>query len=67
MGDKEFRESPIYPEYKTFYYYYEKGFQGLMIPPEEFIMKLSAGFVIKKNKGNESTGMPVIKHVCYTI
>lgn len=59
MNEEEFSKSPFYPEYKTFYFYYEKGFQGLMIPPEEFVMKLSAGFANKK-KGSCKSDNPHI-------
>lgn len=67
MSDEEFSKSPIYPEYKTFYYFYKKGFQGLMIPPEEFVMKLSAGFVTKKKRRMPLAEEPVLEYVGYTI
>lgn len=67
MGDEEFSKSAVYPQYKTFYYYYNMGFQGLMIPPEEFVMKLSAGFVTRKKRRNEPVEKPVLDYWEYTL
>lgn len=65
MDDEEFSKSPVYPEYKTFYFYYDKGFQGLMIPPEEFVMKLSAGLVSKKKKSSRPASKHVPEHCAF--
>lgn len=55
---KEFEQSPFYPMYKQFYYYYEKGFEGLKMSPEEFIMNLDAGLFSKKKKTEKPVPIP---------
>ncbi len=55
---KEFEQSPFYPMYKQFYYYYEKGFEGLKMSPEEFVMNLDAGFFSKKKKTEKPITIP---------
>ena len=49
-----FEAQPVYPMYKTFFYYYNKDFEGLRMPPEEFVDQLSAGFFLK----NKTADMP---------
>ena len=50
-----FEAQPAYPMYKTFFYYYNKGFEGLKMSPEEFVDQLSAGFFLKNKTADIPT------------
>ena len=64
-SEHSFEAQPIYPMYKTFFYYYNKGFEGLKMSPEEFVDQLSAGFFTKKKADWEPVQKPVIDYRQY--
>ena len=64
---KEFEQSPFYPMYKQFYYYYNKGFEGLKMSPEEFVMNLSAGLFGKKKRGKDQSEKTLPEYGVYAI
>ena len=63
--EEAFVQQPVYPMYRIFYYYYNKGFEGLKMSPEEFVMNLSAGFFTKKKADWEPVPKPVIDYRKY--
>lgn len=54
-GENSFEAHPVYPMYKTFFYYYNKDFEGLRMSPEEFVDQLSAGFFLKNKTADIPT------------
>ena len=50
-NDGEFKNTRLY---RTFYYYYNKGFEGLDMPISDFITQLTSGFFFKKKPDTDS-------------
>lgn len=50
-NDEEYKKTRLY---HTFYYYYNKGFEGLDMPISDFILQLTTGFFFKNKPDTDS-------------
>ena len=61
MDEELFAKQPVYPVYQQFFFYYNKGFEGLRMSPKEFVMNLQAGLFTPKRKGSKLIKKPILE------
>ena len=66
VKEESFAEQPIYPIYQQFFFYYNKGFEGLRMSPKEFVMRLQAGLFIPKKKDRQLIKKPNLEDCSYS-